>query len=1412
MNKYLDLTNSQENIYEVEKSLLTSNNACNILLVSIKFSKNLNFYKLEKTLNKIIELNDSFRIRFIEKDGTIMQYITDYVYEQIDLLEFNKEREFTNYINALKEKSINIYNKLYDFKVVKYNKETYVIYKVHHIINDAWGMTQVAEQIKELYPIIENVEVLEKIKKQSYIEVIKNNEQYNISDKYKVDKEFWNEYVKNLSTEKIYNKDISENKAARVSVIINKDITSKIKNYCKLNKITEYTFFLAVISIYYYKIHSINNLNIGTPFINRNKKELNNIGLFVSNLPLNVQINENDLFLEVCNIIYKNNFKLFRHSKFPYTKIQKLYADINYATNMYEIGFSYQINALSNKLNGDLGKTEWYFTNYQNNPITIHVSQMNGVLEIFYDYIITLFQKKDIENIHCIIMHIIKQVINSQKIAIRDINVITELEKKKLLKFNNTGKVKLNEMSISDLFDVICKKHSNRIAMKHQNKEITYKEFYKKVCDLAYTLRKNEVKRNAPVVLIFDKSIEMIIAMFAVIKAGGYYIPILPEENEDRMEYIINDSNPLCILTSKVHKDLIKNRNVIIVDEEKLGNLPNKINNINSCNDIIYLIYTSGSTGNPKGTKLLHKNVYSLLYSINEDNNIKASKNDISMSLLKYSFDASGIDIYTSILNGGKLILISKDDELDPKKIIKIMQKEKVTRSFLVPKWIEHINNIDNEINADLSNLKILGTGGETLKPKLVEHLFNKYKDLKILNLYGPTETTMFSTYSIIDKDNIETNCATIGKPIKYSRALIVNDFGDIMPTNTKGELVIYEDAFSLKNISNGYLNLKELTETKFQNIRNVIKKNEFIDIYKTGDIAKINNKLQLEYIGRTDNMVKVNNGYLVSINEVEAKVNKIIGNKYQFCIIDINTNTTKSLILFIKSSENDIDATLIKKHINNNLSFFMRIKEVIAIPEFPVNNSGKIDKKKLRESAKDILNYKKIILPKTETESKIYNLIKNQFNLNNFSIKDDFMDDLGLDSLNMSILHSHLNNSRVLMQDLYTYSNVEELSNLIDQNIINVNEQKFNDLPIKNNTSKFNLKQVLLTGATGFLGIHILFELLNNKTVKKIYCLIRSKENISSKDRLFKKISYYFNLTEELKDKLNEKLIVIDGDLIKDKFGLKENEYIKLQKNITTVINCAANVRHYAKYNQLYETNVNSVDNILRFCKKDISLAHMSTLSIAGFKGDNTKNIIYDENTLYINQEFYNNPYLITKYYAEEKILKSNDNSKIFRLGNIMPRLRDGKFQENYSENAFLNAIALMTDIKKIAKEYLEFRVEFSPVDECSKSIINILETNDNSKVYHIVNENEIKIKELINMLDYIKIDIVDKQEFLITLNNYKQVGSQYIKEYILQNNLNKYSIENTLKVLNMTGFKWEKTNHKYIAKIRKIIENNRW
>lgn len=1351
--KYYKLTSSQQNILEVEKSLLTSNNACNVLLVSIKFDMDLEYLKLERTINRIIELNDSFRLKLKKQNNIIQQYIEPYQYQKIELIKIETEKEFNKYIDYLKENvTIDIFNKLYEFKIIKYNNKTYIMYKVHHIINDAWGMTQVAEQIKEIYPIINDYELQNKLEKPSYIDVIEKEKKYNNSDKYKTDMQFWNEYVKNLSVEKIFNKDISDTSAARYNTLLDDILYEDIKKYCKDNSVSEYTFFLAIISIYFYKIYGVESLNIGTPFLNRGKKEFENIGLFVSNLPLNIQLKQEDLFINICEEIYKTNFKIFRHSKFPYTEIQKIYSNINSVSNMFEIGFSYQINTLKNELYNDLGETDWYFTNQQNNPITIHLSQMNGKLEICYDYIISIFKEKEVKEIHNVILHIINQVIKQKELKIRDINIINEKEEKKLLTFNNTGNVKNINKTLVEILDETCEKYASNIAIKYNNEEMPYADFYKKVLELAQILRNQGVKRNTPVMLMFDKSFEMIISMFAVIKAGGCYVPVLPQENKERIKYILSDSTPLCILTSIEYKDTINKGNVITVDKNKLGFNNIKIDNINSNEDLAYIIYTSGSTGNPKGTKITHKNICSLLYSINADDTLKATSNDVSMSLLKYSFDASGIDIYSSILNGGKLVLISKEDELNPKKIIQIMQDERVTRSFLVPKWLEHINNADKEENTDLSHLRILGTGGESFKPKVVKDLYNKYPNLKILNLYGPTEATMFATYTIVNEKNINENHVSIGKPIKYSRALIINSFGDVLPTNTKGELILYEDKNSIKNLAKGYVNLKNITEAKFKILNNVLT-NENIKIYKTGDIAKINDNLELEYIGRADDMVKVNNGYLVSINEVESKINQIIDNKFEFYVIDINTNTTKSLILFVKEKNEKIDAQVLKKHINSQISFYMRIKDIITIKSFPQNNSGKIDKKKLKAIAENKLNERILVMPQTDTEKKLYEIIKNQCEIQEISITDDLIDDLGIDSLNMTVIYSLINDNKITMQDLYTYTTIQDLAKLLDNQIENVENSIIKNVEIKNNAEKFDMKNILLTGSTGFLGIHILFELLKNKEVNKIYCLVRNKENISSEERLYSKIKYYFNLNDEIENIIKEKVEVLDGDLGKENFGFSKVEYNKLKNTITTVINSAADVRHYGKFKKFYQTNVDSINNILNFCDKNISLAHISTLSVAGFKNDETENIIFDENLIYIKQTFNNNPYLITKFYAEQKILESNTNAKIFRLGNIMPRVKDGKFQDNYNQNAFMSAIRLILKLGKIPKEYLDLKIEFSPVDECADSIVRLIQLECKDKIYHIVNENETQIKEILKILDEKQVEITNKTEFLKSL-----------------------------------------------------------
>lgn len=888
-------------------------------------------------------------------------------------------------------------------------------------------------------------------------------------------------------------------------------------------------------------------------------------------------------------------------------------------------------------------------------------------------------------------------------------------------------------------------------------------------------------------------------------------MPILPEEQEDRRNYILNDCKPVCVLVHKDYYKLIGNNKYINLDNENYLNNEN-IKSQNKENDIAYMIYTSGTTGNPKGVKVMHKNICSLKYSLENDKILKPTSKDISLSLLKYSFDASGIDIYSALLFGGKLVLVKKENELNPNLVVRLMGKEKITRSFLIPKWLEHIALEDKRQNANLSSVKILGSGGESLKPELIKTLYEKYSNLKIVNLYGPTETTMFTTYKIIGKKELEDNYTTIGKPIYANRALILNKSEEIMPIGISGELCIYEDEFSSQNIADGYLNKIEETNKKFKKIYDPLIDKD-IRIYKTGDIARLNNDLELEFCGREDDIVKVNGGYLISLNEVQKRIKDILKYNYDVEVLAIPNNNTKVLVAFIKQKKQHSNIDDINKFINNKLTFYMRPKKIIKIEDFPSNNSGKIDRKKLKEEAIELLKAKaNIILPSTQTEQIIYNVTKKYVTTQELSITDDFMQDLSIDSLAIASIYTELESLGIEMQDIYTYTNIKELAQFIDNSKKQDSNFKVDDVNIVNDSKRFDLRNILLTGVTGFLGIHLLYELLSKECVEKVYCIIREKDFKNAQERFKEKINYYFN--KDLQDCINKKVVIIEGNVTKQKFGLEEKEYLSLQKSITTVVNSAANVRHYGKEESIIDTNVQSVKNILEFCKNNISLAHMSTLSIGGFKTKESENFVFTEDSFNIKQTLNNNPYLISKLKSEELILNDNVNSKIFRLGNIMPRQTDGIFQNNYEQNAFVNAIKVILDMQKIPQEFLNEEIELSPVDECAKSIAKLLESDSDNKVYHIVNDKLIKVEELVNILqdNNYNIEVVNIETFIEELNNCRGIGRQYIKEYALKNKVNNYSIKKTMYQLEKMNFKWKEIDAKYIKNIVKIIEKNRW
>lgn len=1405
------LTIPQENIWLLDK--INPNTTLNNILGTFRINQKLDIDILNKVMNEIVRTNDALRIRIVEEDGIAKQYISKYEQEVFKVYILNEENDcgINKIVKKISEEKMPILNnKLYDIRIIQNKVETCVSVKTNHIISDAWTLGQIAEQIKEYYLKISNSEEIEI--KPSYLEFIKKDEQYRLSSKYESDKNFWNNYVTELKCKNKYEV-AKDKKSQRIEKVVASELVEQIRKFCQENKITEYAFWLSVISVYYSKIFNEEEIVIGTPFLNRKKadKELEMMGMFIATLPINIITKKTMTFIEICKNINTTNLQCFRHSKYPYYEIQKAYQEFSKENiNLYEIAFSYQINKLEVEIEGDTGTTTWLPNNVQSNPLLISYVNHFGENILYYDYLLKCMDKNDIDNAHERIIEIIKQILSNKDIKIKDISPLSQKDKNMIIKFNNSGNIENDNHTIISRFNNVVNDNKDKVALICEDNKITYSELNNKANALCVKIQEEKISKEA-IPIILDNGMGFIISILGVLKSGNYYIPILPEESKDRMKYIIEDSRARIMISNSKYINDFKINNIININIDNLKCKNVKTNPIRYLpEDIAYIIYTSGTTGKPKGVMMKHENIISLINSMNIDEDLKYLNSDIAISLLKHSFDASAIDIYSSLLNGGTLVLIPKKYEHNPVKVVEIIKENKVTRLFTVHKWIEQIQDVCIENNIKLDRLRIIGTGAEVLKPKRFERLLLNNPKLNIYNTYGPTETTMFMTKHKITSEDIIKDSSTIGKLMPTTRAIILDKDNNILPINIQGELAIYQDDKSAKNIARGYLNQSELTDEKFITIYNEILDRK-IKCYKTGDIAKINKNLELEFMGRKDDFVKVAGGYLVSLNEVEQRIKELLGEDIEISVISSKVKNSNMLILFTCKNEKsaNIKKEEIKNIIDENITFYMKPKYIIELDKIPKNKNGKTDRKELEKIAKEYLENKHVFIkPQTALEQMIYDKVK-KIVKEDFSITDDFEDDLGLDSLNMTSLYISLGNDKMTIQDLYNYSTVKDLSDMMKSEIVEKKENKKSNIKIKNNSKKFNISTVLLTGVTGFVGINLLKELVENKDTKKIYCIVRSKIGLSSSERFEETIKNYFD--EKICDNIRKKTIIINGDLTKEDLGVSPEELKTIKKEVKTIINCAANVKHIGKYAGFYKDNVKTVLNILKICKENsINLAHISTLSLHGFKNKNTTGI-FDENVLNINQTFDKSPYLISKYEAEEKIIKAINNNevnaKIFRVGNIMPRMSDGKFQNNFEQNAFMLAIKEIGNIGLQTIEMMNKEFYLTPVDECAKAINVILNSNFNNIIYHIESDKKVRVSDIIKIIrkKYSELNITNVENLKEKLYENYNVGVEHLTAIINQNT-NEYSKEITLNYLSDLKFKWSDINESYLKNIVNI------
>lgn len=1381
--------------------------------------------KLEKCFNLLIARHEALRTYFDIVDNNVVQKILDTVNFKLPV---EKNRNFDD-LHSIFEDFVKPFDlkqaPLFRAKFISFTNNKYALFiDMHHIISDGSSLAIFIDELCKLY----NGETLSDLSiTYKDFSVWENNKLK--SPEFKESEDFWvNQFkddvpVLNMPTN--YQRPAAKSfEGDKVYSCISSELTEKLNSTCKDLGVTPYMLLLSTYYILLAKYSGQDDIIVGSPVVGRSMSQLYNIiGMFVNTLPMRAKINSNLSFKEFLNDVKNMCLGNFSHQDYPFDElVAQLDLPRDTSRNpLFDTLFTYQNNGNA-EVNLDGINASYYIpdTKISKFDLSLEIIPENNMLNLSFEYCTKLFDKDFIENLSCHYLNILNAVLANSDAQLSTICMLSEEEKDTILyKFNDYKIDYPKDTTIVQLFEEQVEKVPDNIAVVFEDQKLTYRELNAKANSLANYLKQAGVGKNDIIPVLMNRSLDLIICMLAIMKSGAAYLPISTEMPSERIDYIISNSNAKLVLT-KASQTLIYNSDIKTLDLEQFDFSKHNTKNLNTeikPSDLLYIIYTSGSTGNPKGVKICHHNLVNFVYSFTSMyGNI--SSNDKLLASTNISFDVSIFEFFMTLLNGATLYLYNEPNINDIFNYCKTIIKNKITFLYIPPNILEEVYNILSSYTSVLINKMLLGV--EPIKSATIKKYYSLNPDMRIVNAYGPTESTICSTAVVLDDKVLKDyKIIPIGRPLDNLNIFILDKDLQPVPVGVPGEIYISGD-----NVSKGYLNNKELTDKAFVPIPNLNCKLA----YKTGDLAKWNNDGLISFIGRNDSQIKIN-GHRIELGEIEACV-------YLYPNIDkvvVLLDKNNKLICYFSSSK-QITVSDLKAFMQRKLPGYFIPNFFVQVDNFKLTSNGKIDRKALKRIKVDSENSYEA--PQTDYEKNLVKAFETVLGIDHVGITDNFFE-LGGDSLLAIKLQIEAFNMGLDLpyKDIFKYPTIKQLSENVSTASSPVLEDEYDyteiDKLLKNNSfnrkvklTRNKFKNVLLTGATGFLGSHILDSLLKN-TRCNVYCLVRPKDNNDPQIRLLNTLRFYFG--NKYDRQIFERIIVIEGDIKDYQLGLNDLYYEELGTNIDCVINSAAIVKHYGNIDTFNAINIQGAKNIIQFCNKfNCKLYHLSTLSVSGniFETDSYKvadlssDIIFNEQSLYIGQDL-SNTYIYTKFIAErlilENILAGSLDAKIIRLGNITNRYSDGIFQINVSENAFLNRINSFLHLGCIPDYLADKYAEFSPVDLCADAIVKLAFSNNDFTVYHVYNNNHVTFRELLSMLNSLKVpmEIVDKDTFnkrihaISKENSSKNILSGIINDFDENKNLSyntNIKIQNnfTNKLLKTLYFRWPKINEKYMKK----------
>lgn len=999
-------------------------------------------------------------------------------------------------------------------------------------------------------------------------------------------------------------------------------------------------------------------------------------------------------------------------------------------------------------------------------------------ISLVCDYSTELFESETISRWLNGIVSFLDAALQDSSQVCELLSIMPSHEREMILnEWNKTEKEFSREKTVFDLITEQARARSEAKAIRFEDSSLTYNQMMQRVEQIASALNQRGVKHGDHVGILMKRSLDLIPAVLATWRVGALYVPMDIGFPKQRVEYMLEDANVNVVLTNKellnIFGDNVSFKALYVEDINVSGTLENITPAIGT--DSAYIMYTSGSTGKPKGVQIRHDALLNCLLAVKDY--VGFTSSSYMLALTTVSFDISTAEIIMPLMAGGYVevgedSLVANGIELSAR-----IEVHKPSHVQATPSIWKMVLTAGWQGDKDIC----LMAAGEALNRDLAEQLLDKSNSL--WNLYGPTETTVYSSAYLVVSAPSEP--IRIGRPLPNTQVYILDKAYQPVPIGAVGDLYIAGDGLAV-----GYWQRPELTNERF--ISNPFDKNK--RMYWTGDIARYLSDGSIICLGRLDDQIKIH-GVRVELGEVESALRNIEGVRDAVVVSWKDARGDLQLVGHVISQEKDLlNASTIRTQLRERLPEAMIPPYILFAELFPQTANGKVHRAGL-PSPDDISQtsaQKKIEPPETQTEQKVAKIWAGllQVDMNHIGRDSDFMD-LGGHSLLMTLLMIEVRKIFQVsfkLREFFDASTLQKFSALIDQRqklnqsndigraaSIRTSEwarQRMAFLQREAALPRFlaparglvykpvqEIQNVLITGATGFLGAYIVAEILNT-TNANLYCLVRPRRGEDSKERIEKQMKRYqvWVEGEAWSSAWKNRLHIVDGDVTLPRLGMKDSDYETLARDVDVIFHGAAHVNFIYPYEALRATNVLGIHEIIQFAfyARIKAVHHLSTAAIWPMGAQYT---FYEKDSI-DHYGLLNLGYDEAKWVGEKCLLHAEER------GLPVARYRPGEVGGDSVTGRCVTDHFIIACFKGFlqfgAFPDMDIEVDVAPVDYVAKAMVHLaFRRNVLGRAFHLTNPTRRRFKDGLAYLRNIgyqfeEIPFVDLRDRLLSSNDF--------------------------------------------------------